>query len=131
MECVKAASFLWLVTPDGYVGQSASMEIGVAVSAGTPIYSQQIPSDVTLRQYVSTVASVADVAKALRQPSTQRASAHILIEPVDSAETLHRALDELVSVLVGPHARLGSRAERTFAGARRAAANTFGVVPGG
>src|SRR6266403_3510338 len=38
LECIKAANFLWLVCPDGYVGQSASMEIGYAAAMGVPIF---------------------------------------------------------------------------------------------
>ena len=37
LEAIRAADFLWLVCPDGYVGQSASMEIGFAAAAGVPI----------------------------------------------------------------------------------------------
>src|ERR1700719_4959 len=32
-ESIRSASFLWLVCPDGYVGPSASMELGCAVTA--------------------------------------------------------------------------------------------------
>src|SRR5450759_2559536 len=55
LESIRAADFLWLVCPDGYVGQSASMEVGFAAAAGVPIFSTHAPSDLTLRQYVTTV----------------------------------------------------------------------------
>src|ERR1700733_9866744 len=51
LESIRAANFLWLVCPDGYVGQSASMEIGFAAGAGIPIFCVQSPSDLTLREY--------------------------------------------------------------------------------
>src|SRR5258708_39801180 len=36
-SCIAASDFLWLVAPDGYVGTSAAMEIGIAVAAGVEI----------------------------------------------------------------------------------------------
>src|ERR1700680_2662979 len=53
LESIRAANFLWLVCPDGYVGPSASMEIGGAVLAGVPIFGTHAPSDLTLREYVT------------------------------------------------------------------------------
>src|ERR1700731_515419 len=38
-ESIRAADFLWLVCPDGYVGQSASMEIGYAAAVGVPMFA--------------------------------------------------------------------------------------------
>src|SRR6266851_2180553 len=55
LESIRAANFLWLVCPDGYVGQSASMEIGFAAAVGVPIFAAQRPADLTLRQYVKIV----------------------------------------------------------------------------
>src|SRR6266481_5836123 len=52
LESIRSASFLWLVCPDGYVGQSASMEVGFAAAAGVPIFSNHAPTDLTLREYV-------------------------------------------------------------------------------
>src|SRR5262245_9717359 len=52
LESIRAANFLWLVCPDGYVGQSASMEVGFAAAVHVPIFSMYPPSDLTLRQYV-------------------------------------------------------------------------------
>src|SRR5262249_20216060 len=37
LQCIRASNFLWLVAPDGYVGQSASLELGFAYANGIPI----------------------------------------------------------------------------------------------
>src|SRR5271166_253511 len=58
LESVRAADFLWLVCPDGYVGQSASMEIGFAAAAGVPIFGTHAPFDLTLRQYVAIIPTI-------------------------------------------------------------------------
>src|SRR5580698_769339 len=42
LEAIRAANFLWLVCPDGYVGQSASMEVGFAAAAGVPIFATHV-----------------------------------------------------------------------------------------
>src|SRR5947208_17005522 len=39
MDCIKASNFLWLVCPDGYVGTSASVEVGFAIRDGAPIFA--------------------------------------------------------------------------------------------
>src|SRR5216684_5482462 len=51
LESIRAADFLWLVCPDGYVGQSASMELGYAAAVGVLIFASRAPSDLTLREY--------------------------------------------------------------------------------
>ena len=43
LESIRSADFLWLVCPDGYVGQSASMEIGFAAGAGVPSFPLDYP----------------------------------------------------------------------------------------
>src|SRR5947209_19332770 len=48
LDCIRAADLLWLVCPDGYVGSSASMEIGYAAGAGVPIFATYPPLDLTL-----------------------------------------------------------------------------------
>jgi hypothetical protein len=52
---IAASDFLWLVAPDGYVGVSAAMEIGYAVSRDIPVFSSEVPSDLTVRQWVDVV----------------------------------------------------------------------------
>src|ERR1700752_3168157 len=52
LESFRAANFLWLVCPDGYVGQSASREVGFAAAIGVPIFTTHAPGDLTLREYV-------------------------------------------------------------------------------
>jgi hypothetical protein len=55
LASIAASDFLWLVATDGYVGQSAAMEIGYAVAREVPIFASEVPLDLTLRQWVTTV----------------------------------------------------------------------------
>ena len=59
MESIRSSNFIWLVASDGYVGQSASMEIGFAAAHGIPIFSADTVFDVTLREYVQRVDNIA------------------------------------------------------------------------
>jgi hypothetical protein len=99
LESIRASSFLWLVCPDGYVGQSASMEIGFAAAVGIPIYSKHTPSDLTLRQYVKLVPSLAEAVRLAETSQRARQSEGILINPRASIAEAHDILERLGAVL--------------------------------
>ena len=49
------ADFIWLHTPDGYVGTSAAMELGHAAALGVPIFALTTPEDPVLAACVNVV----------------------------------------------------------------------------
>jgi hypothetical protein len=102
LESIRAANLLWLVCPDGYVGQSASMEIGYAVREGVPIFSTHAPADLTLRQYVKVVPSLAAAVKMMSLGSQHRPIPGILIDPHASLEKAHQILDRIGMALTHP-----------------------------
>jgi hypothetical protein len=104
LECVRASSFLWLVCPDGYVGQSASMELGFAAAVGVPIYSTHAPSDLTLRQYVRPVRSLAEAVRLAKASPRARQDEGILINPRASIAEVHDILGRVQSALTRPGA---------------------------
>jgi len=95
LESIRAANFLWLVCPDGYVGQSASMEVGYAAAVGVPIFATQAPSDLTLRQYVKIVPTLATAVKVVTNSPQRRRAEGILIDPRASVEKAHYLLDRI------------------------------------
>ncbi len=99
LESVRAADFLWLVCPDGYVGQSASMEIGFAVHAGVPIFATRAPSDLTLREYVSIVPTLVDAVRSVRARLPTRRPEGILIDPHASVTEAHATLERVETLL--------------------------------
>lgn len=103
LECIRAADFVWLVCPDGYVGQSASMELGFAAAAGVPILAAQAPTDLTLRQYVKTVPSLAAALRMIAASPRQRRPQGILIDPRASVEKAHYILDRIGAALTRPN----------------------------
>lgn len=99
MDCIRAASFLWLVCPDGYVGVSAAMEINEAKNAGVPVFAARAPNDSTVREYVSTISSLTEAvsqAKALARP---RHAEGILIDPHASVQEAHAILEQVDAML--------------------------------
>ena len=99
LECIRAADFLWLVCPDGYVGQSASMEVGFAAAAGVPIYATHAPSDLTLREYVNVVPSLAEAIRIGKSIPRTRPSQGVLIDPHASIEEAHGILSRIGATL--------------------------------
>ena len=95
LESIRAANFLWLVCPDGYVGQSASMEIGYAAAAGVPIFARYAPMDLTLREYVRVVPSFETAITNARVIRPHRMPEGILIDPRASVEKAHYILDRI------------------------------------
>ncbi len=97
LESIRSADFLWLVCPDGYVGQSASMEIGFAAGAGVPIFSTRLPADLTLREYVSIASSAEDAVRTMEARPRHHRPEGLLIDPHASIEEAHAKLDKLRS----------------------------------
>jgi hypothetical protein len=113
LEAIRASNFVWLVCPDGYVGQSASMEIGFAAAIGMPIYSLHAPSDLTLRQYVKIVPSLAQAIRLAEASPRPRQSEGILINPRASIAEAHDILERLGTVLTRPD-NSGEPAQRAY-----------------
>lgn len=111
LQCVAASDFLWLVCPDGYVGRSASLELGFAIAQGTPILSTATPDDLTLRQYVRVVPNIAAAVDAAERCKVPQGRANgILIDPHDSIDHAHGVLEALKEQLMGAGTRDASEA---------------------
>jgi hypothetical protein len=104
LDCIRAADFLWLVCPDGYVGQSASMEIGFAAGAGVPIFSANMPVDLTLREYVTIVTSLREAINRVERNPARTAGEGLLIDPNASVEQAQAILAVLKTELASPGA---------------------------
>jgi hypothetical protein len=99
LESIRAANFLWLVCPDGYVGQSASMEVGFAAAVGVPIFATHAPGDLTLREYVTIVPTLAAALRIVAASSRPRRPEGILINPHASVQEAHDILERVESFL--------------------------------
>lgn len=52
LKAIRNSNFLYVCNPNGYVGNSATMEIGFAIANKIPIYSLEAINDLTLSQFV-------------------------------------------------------------------------------
>jgi NTP pyrophosphatase (non-canonical NTP hydrolase) len=59
------ADFVWLHVANGYVGRSASMEIGFANAIGVPVFSDERPDDEALASLVRIVGGPAEALESL------------------------------------------------------------------
>jgi hypothetical protein len=94
VESIRASDFLWLVAPDGYVGQSASMEIGFAVANDVQILGEFLPADLTLRQYVRKVPNVKECVRIVSGHARSRPNG-FLIDPHASIGAAHDLLTRI------------------------------------
>ncbi len=113
LESIRAANFLWLICPDGYVGQSASMEIGYASAVGVPIFASHAPTDLTLRQYVRIVSSLETAITITKTTPSDRHPEGLLIDPRASLEKAHYVLDRIQLALTRQSA-FGEPANRVY-----------------
>jgi hypothetical protein len=102
LESIRGSNFLWLVCPDGYVGQSASMELGFAAAVGVPIFATCAPSDLTLKQYATVVPTLAEAVGLIAHRSKPRRAEGVLINPHASVEEVHTILERIDTALTRP-----------------------------
>ncbi len=111
---IAASDFLWLIAPEGYVGLSAAMEIGFAVSRDIPVFSSEVPSDLTVRQWVEIVPNPAraiDKAMTSRRENVAavREGAAIL-DPAAAIQASHEDLLIAQQGLLGTPGQLETKA---------------------
>lgn len=58
LRAIREADFIWLHAPLGYVGVSASFELGFAMALGTPCFCREPLQDTMLQAQVTVVPSV-------------------------------------------------------------------------
>lgn len=114
LEAIRESHFLWLVAPDGYTGQSASMEIGYAVASKTPIYSTSQPNDLTLRRYVNSVSSLSEAIKraSRAETSSQLQESDFLIDPESAIQRMYDCLQAIEDILHQPASKVDDLAAR-------------------
>jgi hypothetical protein len=94
LAAIAGSDFVWLIAPDGYIGQSAAMEIGFAAAHEVSVFSTDVPEDLTLRQWVTVVRDAHEAVRRAGHPS-HRPTDSVLIEPRTAIAAAH---DDLVIV---------------------------------
>jgi hypothetical protein len=101
LAAIEASDFLWLVDPEGYVGTSASLEIGFALAIGTPVFAPEVPIDLTIRRFVRVVPRVTDAIADVLSSRSNSVGKHVLLDPEGAIAGAHASLDELEGLLLG------------------------------
>jgi nucleoside 2-deoxyribosyltransferase len=65
LAAISACDFLWIVSPDGTLGESTSFEIGFAVGLGKPVFTSFSLRDQIMGQYVVSVPRPSEALAAL------------------------------------------------------------------
>jgi NTP pyrophosphatase (non-canonical NTP hydrolase) len=65
LQCIRRSDFLYVVNPGGYIGPSATMEIGYALAAGVTVFSSELPTEPVLAMFVRRERSIGKVKRML------------------------------------------------------------------
>jgi hypothetical protein len=95
LSAISASDFLWLVSPDGYIGTSAALEVGYAVALKIPVFSANIPVDLTFRRYVIVTTSLSQAIDRALTTRRSRPTSTILLDPPSGIARARRSLDTL------------------------------------
>jgi len=66
LDAIQRANFVWLHAPQGYVGPTASLEVGFARAIGVPVFAKEPVSDPAIHSFVQTITSPAAAVNAVR-----------------------------------------------------------------
>lgn len=103
LAAISQSDFLWLVSPDGYVGQSASLELGYAIAMGVPIYGEVLPPDLTLQEYIIKVESIDEAIKLTKSKNSKRQRhSMLLVDPSGVIDDAHQRLENIQDLLTSP-----------------------------
>lgn len=126
-EAIRHSDFLWVVCPDGYTGASTSAEIGAAHMIGTPVFSDTAPLDATLCHYVRKIPSIKSLVTAMAAKATPHRVRNYLLEPDQTIEESHIALDRMRFILNGGIKSSSDAVERELSGERRKLESFLGI----
>lgn len=102
LEAITRSDMLWLVAPDGHLGDSAALEVGWAMHAGVPVMSGEVLADLTYRQYVQVVLDEAAALERLRCPRPRPWTASLLLEPETAVADARATLEVVQGRLLRP-----------------------------
>lgn len=93
LDAIESADALYLFNPQGYIGASATMELGWALALGKPIYSAEPASDFTLKLFSGVSATSTQVRDRLLEMDRHFVET---INDRSSVKTLQRYIQETV-----------------------------------
>lgn len=70
LDAIQRANFIWLHAPEGYIGPTASLEIGFACAIGVPVFAKEIVKDPVIHSFVQVMPSLAAAIEAIKSPGS-------------------------------------------------------------
>jgi hypothetical protein len=129
LEAIRASDFLWVVCPDGYTGPSTCMEIGTALAAEVPVFSNAPALDITVGEYIKRVDGYDDAISRVNHGRRIERPRTILLDPEQVIDESINALSDLRPVLTGYRGNRRDDAERQYDETRRKLAQTLRRYP--
>ena len=71
LDAIAKSDFVFVVNPDGYIGPSATMEIGYATARGKPVYAMSLPQEQVLRPLVTVCNDLHEIVVGLKTRSVE------------------------------------------------------------
>ena len=67
LQAIARSDFLYIVNPEGYIGDSVAFEVGYALSKGIPVYASAPPSDLVISSFINHGTSLAEIKKRIKE----------------------------------------------------------------
>jgi len=93
LDAIEKADALYVYNLDGYIGASATLELGWAIALGKAIYTKEQPKDFTLKFFSGKVATPSEVKKELLENRKN------LIETINNRSSLKKLQDYIHDVV--------------------------------
>jgi NTP pyrophosphatase (non-canonical NTP hydrolase) len=69
LDAIERSDFLYLVNPGGYVGPSATLEVGYAAARSVPVYCSDPPQEPVVSYFSTLEPEISMIARQLRNPN--------------------------------------------------------------
>ena len=68
LDAIQRANFVWLHAPEGYIGPTASLEIGFARAIGVPVFAKEPVKDPVIHSFVELISSPGAALETMKSP---------------------------------------------------------------
>jgi len=94
LDAIEKADTLYIYNLDGYIGASATLELGWAIALGKPIYSKEQSKDFTLKFFSGKIATPNEIQKELLK------NQHNLINTINNRSSVEKLQNYIHDVIV-------------------------------
>ncbi len=70
LDAIQKANFVWLHAPQGYIGPTASLEVGFAKAIGVPVFAKEPVKDPVIHSFVEVLPSLAAAVETIKSQAS-------------------------------------------------------------